>query len=69
MATSATSVTVTTLLPGGAPKGLSGGWIAITIPRAVLLFTPTELTLALKRGRRWIRQQQLDARHRPEEAR
>jgi hypothetical protein len=48
---SATSLCVTTILPGAPPKGAAGGGIAITLPRAVLLLTPQEVTQALRRGK------------------
>jgi hypothetical protein len=60
---SATSVCVTTLLAGSPPRGVSGGWIAITIPKgAVLLLTPAEVAQALWRGKYWTRHQALAAR-------
>jgi hypothetical protein len=63
---SATSVTITTILPG-TPTWVEGHWIAIQIPKAILIATPAELKTMLLRGKWWRRHQQLQARlHAPE---
>jgi hypothetical protein len=58
---SATSVTITTILPG-TPKWVDGHWIAVTIPKGVLILTLEEVKTALVRGKWWTRQRQLAAR-------
>jgi hypothetical protein len=67
MATSATSLTITTILPGS-PKWVEGNWIAIQIPKAVVILTPSELKTAILRGKWWTRQQRLAARLKAPEA-
>jgi hypothetical protein len=69
MSMNATSITVMTLLAGGPPKGVAGGWIAVTIGKGVLLLTSQELTTALRRGKRLRRRQQFQARLQAEEGR
>ena len=58
---SATDVRISTILPG-TPKWVEGPWIAVTIPKAVLILTPSELKTCLQRGKWWMRHRQLAAR-------
>jgi hypothetical protein len=69
MPMSAVSLTVTTVLAGSPPKGVGGGWIAVTIGKGVLLLTSQELTTALRRGKALKRRQAFEARHQAEEGR
>jgi hypothetical protein len=60
MATSATDMRSTL---SGTPKGTSGGWVLIEIPKALCVFTREEFVAALKRGKGWRRR--LAVRPRP----
>jgi hypothetical protein len=66
MATSATPMTINTILPA-TPVDLQGHWIGIQIPKALLVATPEELKTMLQRGKWWKRHAQLKARLAAEE--